>query len=123
MKKRDIQIIIGLLFIAVVGFLAVKNVGKNHTKDGYVNIYVENILYKKVLLSHLENVIVDIDGKYNEIEINSNGALMLDSNCDNQDCLHQGEVTLNNINERIMGGWIICLPNKVSIELVGSETE
>lgn len=123
MKKRDIQIIVVLLFISIAGFIAVKTVGKSHDKDEHVNIYVEDILYKKILLSDPNNVVVDIDGKYNEIEINSNGAFMLKSNCDNQDCLHQGEVTLDNINKRIMGGWIVCLPNKVSIELVGSEIE
>ena len=39
------------------------------------------------------------------------------ANCDNQDCVNMGEVTLDNLELRVMGGFIICLPHKVSVEV------
>ncbi|SCY82073.1 NusG domain II-containing protein [Alkaliphilus peptidifermentans] len=123
MKKRDIQIIMVLLFVAIVALVTVRVVGQNDSADSYVNINVGENEYKKVLLSEPQTVIINIDGKYNEIKIDANGVLMHDSNCENKDCLHQGEITLENISTRIMGGWIICLPNHVSIELVKGRDE
>lgn len=42
---------------------------------------------------------------------------MHEANCDNQDCVEQGEVTLENKGERILGNMIICLPNQVTLQL------
>ena len=36
---------------------------------------------------------------------------------DNQDCVEQGEVTLENKDTRILGNMIICLPNQVTLQL------
>ena len=43
---------------------------------------------------------------------------MKESNCTNQDCVHQGDVTLQNIASRPLANQIICLPHKVVLELV-----
>jgi len=42
---------------------------------------------------------------------------MHEANCDNQDCVEQGEVTLENKDTRILGNMIICLPNQVTLQL------
>lgn len=42
---------------------------------------------------------------------------MHEANCENQDCVEQGEVTLENKGERILGNMIICLPNQVTLQL------
>ena len=42
---------------------------------------------------------------------------MHEANCDNQDCVEQGEVTLENKDTRILGNRIICLPNQVTLQL------
>lgn len=42
---------------------------------------------------------------------------MHEANCDNQDCVEQGEVTLENKDTRIWGNRIICLPNQVRLQL------
>lgn len=42
---------------------------------------------------------------------------MHEANCDNQDCVEQGEVTLENKATRILGNRIICLPNQVTLQL------
>ena len=34
-----------------------------------------------------------------------------------QDCVQMGEVTRDNLEVRVMGGFIICLPHKISVEV------
>ena len=63
------------------------------------------------------------DGKVNVIEITERGAVMHSASCKNQDCVHQGDVTLDNYNNRVLNNWIICLPNQVTIELVAEDME
>lgn len=45
------------------------------------------------------------------------GAYMQSSTCENQDCVHQGQVTLSNKEKRALQNMILCLPNEVIIEL------
>ncbi len=43
------------------------------------------------------------------------------SNCDNQDCVHQGKVTLDNRENRVLMNMIICLPNRVVLTLLDAQ--
>ena len=57
----------------------------------------------------------------NVIEISERGAVMASSTCHNQLCVQMGEVTLDNWETRPNQQFIICLPNRVSVELVVKE--
>ena len=57
----------------------------------------------------------------NTIHLTPAGVYMESATCENQDCVHQGEVTLDNISSRILGNMIICLPNQVVLELYSAE--
>ena len=57
----------------------------------------------------------------NLIHLTPNGVYMEDATCENHDCMDQGEVTLENIPERVLGNMIICLPNQVVLELFTPE--
>lgn len=57
----------------------------------------------------------------NTIHLTPTGVYMESATCENQDCVHQGEVTLDNISSRILGNMIICLPNQVVLELYSAE--
>ena len=46
---------------------------------------------------------------------------MESSNCDNQDCVGQGEVTLENRDSRILFNMVICLPHRLTLELLTRE--
>lgn len=61
------------------------------------------------------------DGKINVIRLTSNSVMMESSTCDNQDCVNQGEVTLENLSSRVLYNMILCLPHSVSIELYSQE--
>lgn len=123
MKKRDLQIIIAVLVLALGGLVARSMWDRSDGPEDYVRIYVGSEEYKRVSLSNPQIVVVERDDKYNEVEITDHSVKMKAANCDNQDCIHQGEITLENVDTRILGNWIVCLPNQVSIELVKSEDE
>lgn len=91
-------------------------------KEAAVLVYLGNQLYDIVPLGETQTITVDQgNGMVNEIHIDSNGTYMAHSTCDNQDCVKQGDITLDNYQDRILMNWVICLPNQVSIELVVKE--
>ena len=57
----------------------------------------------------------------NMIHVTPEGVYMESSTCDNQNCVHEGIVTLENRDSRILGNMIICLPNQVTLELYSAE--
>ena len=61
------------------------------------------------------------NGLENTIHTFKNGFRMASANCDNQNCVHQEEVTLENHNRRILFNFIYCLPNQVVLELLTSD--
>jgi hypothetical protein len=58
------------------------------------------------------------DGKENVFHVTRDSVFMESANCDNQNCIHQGTVTLDNRDTRVLENMIICLPNKVVLELI-----
>ncbi len=61
------------------------------------------------------------DGSENVIRIGKNSFAMASSNCDNQICVHEGEVTLENRDTRIMLNMVICLPHNLKLELLSRD--
>ena len=57
----------------------------------------------------------------NVLHLTPKGFLMEDANCEGHDCVNQGEVTLENREERILWNMVICLPHQVSAELITRE--
>lgn len=57
----------------------------------------------------------------NHIHLTPRGVYMESATCENQDCVHQGEVTLENKADRALENMIICLPHQVYLELYSTE--
>ena len=57
----------------------------------------------------------------NTLRLTKDGFSMASSTCDNQDCVLQGEVTLENKDERVLMHMVLCLPHNVSVELYSLE--
>jgi len=66
--------------------------------------------------AHSVQIIQD-NGSENTVAITGNAVFMEHADCDNQDCVHMGAVTRENLELRVMGGFIICLPHKISVEV------
>ena len=87
---------------------------------GYVVLTVNGRQYGDPIAMDRDKVITirQDSGEINQVHITPQEVYMESSTCANQDCVGQGHVTLDNIGTRILSGYIICLPNAVTIELV-----
>ena len=61
--------------------------------------------------------IVQPDGGENTVTLTGSSVCMTEANCEGQDCVQMGEVTKENLEVRVMGGFIICLPHRISVEV------
>ena len=61
--------------------------------------------------------VIQPDGAVNAVKLTGEAVYMDHANCENQDCVDMGQVTLDNLELRVMGGFVICLPHKVSVEV------
>lgn len=57
-------------------------------------------------------------GAINKVHITPEKVYMESSTCENQDCVGQGEIHVDTYQDRILGTWVICLPNNVTIEMI-----
>ena len=54
----------------------------------------------------------------NAIHVTQDSMYMKSATCENQNCIKQGTVNLQNMETRVLGNMIICLPNRVVLELL-----
>ena len=96
---------------------------QNGEVRGYVVITVGNRQYGDPIPMDRDKVITirQSDGKENKVHITPEKVYMEHSTCENQDCVGQGEITLDNYRTRILSTYVICLPNAVTIEMVPVE--
>ena len=123
MNRKNWMVIAALVLGAAL-LLAVTLLNRPMTavEEDSVIITVDGKEYARVPLSRPQTVTVSQkDGKVNVIEVSSRGAVMARSTCDNQLCVHMGEVTVDNWEFRPNQQFIICLPNRVSVELAVTE--
>ena len=57
----------------------------------------------------------------NVLHLTADGFRMEESNCPGHDCMEEGEVTLENREERILWNMVICLPHQLIAELLTRE--
>ncbi|MGN0792736.1 MAG: NusG domain II-containing protein [Christensenellales bacterium] len=111
--KKDMVIIGAALAVCLAAALLFAGSGGNE-----VRIYVGEELYEEAFLYIDKTIVIEQEnGCRNEIRIEDGRVYMAYSTCENQNCLHQGEMTPDNIASRALSNWIICLPNRVTVEL------
>ena len=83
-------------------------------------ITVGNVTYSPIPLKQEGNYTIRQDGgeKVNVVHVTTDSVTMASSTCENQLCISQGEVTAENYTRRILGPYVLCLPNQVELELV-----
>lgn len=87
--------------------------------EAYLLIDLNGSVYSPIPLNG-ENAlrIAQQDGSENVIHIGKNAFCMESSNCEGQNCVQQGEVTLENRDSRLLFNLVICLPHNLSLELL-----
>jgi hypothetical protein len=61
------------------------------------------------------------DGRVNNLHLTPKGFVMASATCQNQLCVHQGEVTANNMAERPLYNMIVCAPHRLVAELLTAD--
>lgn len=121
MKKSDIILIGSIIVVGLALMFGVRLLGSMEEKN-FVRVSVDGQEYKTVPLSKPQQIVVEKNGVHNVVNIAADGSVwMEEANCDNQDCVQQGTVSLENMNKRPLGNMIVCLPNRVVIELVAAD--
>ena len=83
----------------------------------YLLVTVAGAMYEPIPLYEEGRYTITRGDYVNTIAVTPNSIRMHESSCDNQDCVLQGEVTLENRHSRVLQNLIICLPNDVMLEL------
>lgn len=114
-KKYDF-IVIGIVIVLGISSLFLLNANQNVEGDMLVNVYSDNkLISSKVLREGIdETMIVDYNDHINVIEYKDNKVSIIEADCKDQICIKDGEISKN-------GEIIVCLPNKLMIEIVGSK--
>lgn len=122
MNKKNLAVLAAMVLLIAAAAAAAFLMPKTVADEDMVVISVDGKEYTRVPLSNPRTVTVkQKDGKVNVIEVSDHGAIMHSSSCDNQLCVQMGEVTVDNWEFRPNQQFIICLPNRVSVELVVKE--
>ena len=107
----DIVLILAVLAIGAAILLLTHN---NREQGAYVVVMVQN---KEIARYSMTNNgvydIYDNNGNTNKIEISDGRVRMLEADCPNHLCMHQGWI-------RFEGQSIVCLPNKVTVIVRGT---
>lgn len=85
----------------------------------YLKVQIGNLVFEPIALTtERDYTLPQPDGKKNVVRVTPESIVMHSSTCDNQDCVHQGMVSLSNRDKRVLQNMIICLPNQVVLELM-----
>lgn len=151
MKKRNIQLILGMAALALVLLLvglsqrgalpappaaepqvtggesgddaaqgeAVERFFEEYPAESYLLLTTASGTRMPIPLN-ADNAfrLTQADGSENVVHIGKNSFYMESSNCENQNCVQQGEVNLENRDRRVLFNMVICLPHNIRLELV-----
>jgi len=122
MKRRDWLIIGIVLLVSLTLFLLRPRAVDPDAGTAYLRISVPGQTYELIPLTEEREIVIEqADGSRNVVEIFPGGFRMKESNCPNQDCILQGDVTVDNIAGRVLANEIICLPHRLVLELVTAD--
>ena len=117
-NRNDLLLCTGLLLAALCIWCAIFFVQRNGSRDGLmVVVTVDGEEYYSSLLAgenqQAERREIDIDG-HNKVVITDGEVWMEEADCPDKLCVHQKAISKNH-------EMIVCLPNKVVVEVTGSE--
>ena len=119
MERKNWLIPFIIVVVALLLLAASQLQRPTEAEESMAIITLDGEVIDRVPLSAPRTVTVEQPGgAVNVVEVSDHGAMMLSSTCDNQLCVHMGEVTVDNWEFRPNQAFIICLPNRVSVELV-----
>jgi hypothetical protein len=115
LRRADVLLIAGILLFSVIGWALASQAG-DYAGTAEVRVTMNGELYGIYPLSEAREIAVNGDYE-NRIVIEENAAgemqaRMRDATCPGQDCVHHAAINLSGQN-------IVCLPNRVLVEISG----
>lgn len=89
--------------------------------DAFLVVTVAGEMFEPIALYEEGRYTITRGEMVNVIAVTRDSVTMHSSTCDNQDCVLQGTVSLENRKGRVLQNMIICLPNEVMLELYTRE--
>ncbi|WP_346895716.1 NusG domain II-containing protein [Clostridium sp. UBA7503] len=116
MKRMDIVIIVVLLIVSFIPYIMLKNYQSNYKGINYAVISIDGQEKKRVELTK------DLDEEFtfkssygiNRVVIHDMKIGIVDADCKDEICINEGFI--GEVGERI-----VCLPNRLIIEIVGEQ--
>lgn len=117
MDRKNWLIILAVAVLAAVMLVVSFGTGTSTDEDVAI-ISVDGSEYARIPLSRPQTVTIrQTDGAVNVVSVTADGVQMHSSTCENQLCVQTGQVTRDNWEFKPNGAFIVCLPNRVSVEL------
>ncbi len=116
MKRMDIVIIVVLLIVSFIPYIMLKNYQSNYKGINYAVISIDGQEKKRVELTK------DLDEEFtfkssygvNRVVIHDMKIGIVDADCKDEICINEGFIGED-------GERIVCLPNRLIIEIVGEQ--
>ena len=115
-KKMDIVIIVVLIISSFIPHFIYSSIGSKNNKDLYATIKVDGEIHNTIDLptTSEEKFIIQTENGTNTILVNNNEINIVHADCKDELCVKQGSISK-------IGKTLICLPNKLIIEIKGDE--
>lgn len=121
-QKEWILLLVILLLVLALWCWRMLASGQRNAARDQVRIGVNQQEWRWVALDQPQDILIQQGEARNVVRIDQDGNVyMLESNCPGGDCLAQGSVNKDNMARRILGGQIICLPHKLTVELLPAQ--
>ena len=116
-KKNDRLLIVVLLLLALVSLAAMKIYQKKSTHDAMAVVTVDGEEYGQYPLDEDAEVTIPAGGdNYNVLVIKDGYADIIEATCPDKICVDHAKINGN-------GQTLVCLPNKVVVEIVNQDEE
>ncbi|MEW8993968.1 NusG domain II-containing protein [Clostridium sp.] len=116
MKKMDIVIIIILLIVSFIPYIMLKNYQKGYEGINYAIISIDGEEKKRIELKEALDEEFTFNSSYgiNKVVVHNMKIGIVDADCKDRICIDEGFI--GEVGERI-----VCLPNRLIIEIVGEQ--
>ena len=114
-KKNDRRLLLGILAVAAFAFVGLRWYQGSHTEDAEAVVSIDGVEYGRFPLAQdrMERI-ESADGAYNVLVIRDGEADVTESSCPDGICVKHRKISLQNES-------IVCLPNKVVVEIKKGE--